>query len=292
MSTIYPLLQPLNLADFKTETVISQINSFKSKEYPAPLKRENSYNEKNKDVPVLIICPGPSHLEEMPDGQTRLEALLSRKNDQYVILAGASSLLLQNKTIRPDQVDAIIFNNPIGKYVPLLPDEPELKGIDVYTATHCLPELFTALKSRNANIIPWNAYMDHIPDLFDATQDSFGTGFSTTLASISLFSALGYRNFETIGWDGTPFYTQEEDESPDVVARRREKSTKIELNGEEFLVRNLFANDTIEFIQFVKNYPEAIDKIHVHGDKSFNGKILNDNNNARTNFSDLNIKIG
>jgi len=291
MSITYPLLQPLNLADFKEQTVISQLDSFRVNDYPAPLNFKEICNKENANIPVLIVCPGPSHLEIMSNGQTRLESLLARNNDQYVILAGAASLLLQNGTIKPNQVDAIIYNNPIGKYLPQLPTAEQLNGIKVFTATHCLPDLFTALEQSNANIIPWHAHMAHIPNLFNDSEDSIGTGFSTTLAAMSLLSAIGHRHFETIGWDGTPFYTQEQDEAPEAVARRREKSTKIALNEKEFLVRNLFANDTIEFIQFIKNYTDAIEKIHVHGETSYNGKILNDQGNPRTDFSTLNIEI-
>ena len=286
---IFSKLQPIDCTTFNEEKVRNHLRAFRQACHIQPMSKNDFNIVTNAEKTVLVVCPGPSHKEDVGNGKTRLEVILEENRDYKLILAGAGSGLLKNGTLSSDQVQGIVFNNPESDYELSLPSEEQLKDIPVYVATHCLPSVFNALQERQANIKPWNAYLTHMPDQFD-NEILVGTGYGAAVASIGLLSAFGHRNFEVIGWDGSPFYTPDDD-TLEAAKAREEQSQSVVVGGQEFIVHGPFANDVFEFANFVESYPKAITSIYVHGDLSYNGKLLNDGENPRTDFSKFQFRL-
>lgn len=67
-------------------------------------------------------------------------------------------------------------------------------------AAHCHPSVFHALEGRDVRV--WNV---DDPSTRDLTPDGVPTAVSITLVAMNLMARLGYRRFETWGWDGCYF---------------------------------------------------------------------------------------
>lgn len=67
-------------------------------------------------------------------------------------------------------------------------------------AAQCHPSVFAALEGRDVRV--WNV---DCPDTRSLTPDGVPTAVSITLVAMQLMARLGYRRFETWGWDGCYF---------------------------------------------------------------------------------------
>lgn len=284
MTIIYSGLQPIDRSCFDADLIRKNIEAFNKGSFPAPMDASHFNSRATAGTSVLVVCPGPSYREELPSGQTRLENLLENKGDADVILGGSAAGLMASGKIAPEHVDGIVFSNPESEYMNGLPDSSQLQNIPIYVATHCLPEVFEALKERDANIMPWNAYLDHMPGQFNTEEYAVGVGYGAAVSTISLMSAIGHKHFDVVGWDGSPFYDPEHDTS-EWAQDREEKSYPVTVDGKDFVVHGLFADDVPEFVSLVQKHKDAVRSLLVHGDESYNAALLNDNGGMRFDFS-------
>lgn len=78
----------------------------------------------------------------------------------------------------------------------LLPADPP-KNTVYLVAAQCHPSVFDRLEGRDVNV--WN--VEH-PATIGQTPDGVPTAVSVTLMAMQLMARLGYRRFDTWGWDG------------------------------------------------------------------------------------------
>jgi hypothetical protein len=251
------------------------------------------------DSRVFLVNPGPS--SRTSDGLD-LQKQMDRIN-QINVLCGSAVSFIDSGLVDKNYVDAVVFSNPESAYETCFSEGTDLNGVDVFVAQQCKPEVFDQLKKTGAFIIPFDAYIEGISheatytqhtseshayasrDLTDCMRDQhmgFGfepapiaptaiaIGYGAAVSAVSLFSHLGFRDFEAIGWDGTKEYTA---------------------GLEHFNIAddepNPFDNDVKEFGLLITSNPGAVKSIYLHGDGP-TAKLLNaEGNKPRTDFSAL-----
>lgn len=135
-----------------------------------------------RDLPRLtIIANGPTALEwpgwDMSTGETTLA------------LNGALRLFVENGKA-PDMWAAC---DPQGLVADFLTDAPE--STTYYVASKCHPRVFEALRDRDVRL--WHVKEPATPPGLRTCP----TASSITATALMLFRQLGWRRFETWGWD-------------------------------------------------------------------------------------------
>lgn len=124
---------------------------------------------------LRIVANGPSARQAPLDGDT-------------LAVNGALKLF-------PDGPTYWAGCDPQALLADFLTDPPERT---IYlVAAHCHPSVFEALKDRDVRL--WNV---DDPNTRHMTPDGVPTAVSVTLCAMSLMNRMGYRRFETWGWDG------------------------------------------------------------------------------------------
>lgn len=128
--------------------------------------------------PLKIIANGPSAMSADTSGET---------------LAVNGALKLFARGVGPTYWAACDPQEIVASFIP---DNPPTNTIYL-VASHCHPKVFEKLKGRDVRL--W--HVDN-PDTRDLTVDGVPTAVSITLVVMQLMGRMGYRRFETWGWDG------------------------------------------------------------------------------------------
>lgn len=141
---------------------------------------------------ALVRClpsatPRPKALKIIANGPS---ALLADLTGETLAVNGAINLFGE---VGPTYWVAF---DPQEGVAALLPADPP-KNTIYLVAAQCHPAVFTRLEGRDVRL--WN--VEH-PATADRTPDGVPTAVSVTLMAMQLMARLGYRRFDTWGWDG------------------------------------------------------------------------------------------
>lgn len=226
---------------------------------------------------VAIICPGAS-ADQKPEGSNKTHLqILNERDDVTKILAGSAHRFLREGKL--DKADAAVFNLPIGEYFSAsdLPRE----DLTYYVASHCpagtnekYPSVFQQLIDAGAqeNVRLWHAHMPEGPDFGDRV--AVGTGGGAAAGALALMAAMGHRDFEFYGCDGTADYAIDLDDFPAYAASLKQDQVAVKIDDRVYTLRRNFWNQTREMIGLIENNPDMFRSVHFHGD-SLNAKIFN-----------------
>jgi hypothetical protein len=325
--TMYEKLQPHQPADNAATLIPKNVSDFQrlngDRETRVVIGRDVNLGF-NADRPVLIVAPGPSAREGLSE---RVQA--HKDAGGVVVLAGGASMFLNkgvdgsDAILTPDQVDAVVYSNPDSDHAGLIKEGTDLTGVSVYMATHCrsyetlkdseghvlddeagnhldntdAPDVYQRIERAGGVLCPFHAHTEgvHEPEftpegaIHPQAPVVLGYGHGAVVGGMSVMSALGHRDFETIGWDGYPEYAVSLDDTPDYKKKVGEEHVILDIGGKKTAVFGPFAGDPTEFVQFVTHYPEAIRSLHVLGGGAV-AQILTPDDRPRSDFS--NVKIG
>lgn len=238
----------------------------------------SSDNQETAGRKVAIICPGASAEQKAAGSDKTHLQILNARNDVTKILAGSAHRFLREEKL--DAADAAVFNLPIGEYFSAS-DQPR-DDLTYYVASHCpaganekYPSVFQQLIDAGVqdNVRLWHAHMPEGPD-FGADRMAVGTGGGAAAGALALMAAMGHRNFEFYGCDGTVDYAVDLGDFPAYAASLKQDQVAIKIDDHVYTLRRNFWNQTQEMIGFIENNPDIVRSITFHGD-SLNAKIFN-----------------
>ncbi|MGQ0527792.1 MAG: hypothetical protein ACT4OY_07190 [Alphaproteobacteria bacterium] len=236
---------------------------------------DNKILRSSGEEKIIIVGLGPSLNQISEDGiKTNLENLKNRK-DGIVVLAAAAHKMLNDGKL--DKADFTIFNLLGASYANQV--EPVRSDVLYLLASHCDAALFDKIEKGDAEINTWNAYVPKISS-GEHGEIEIGAGSTGGTAALAVFMALGFKQFEFYGVDGSvlevdphsygvPFADAEntfpDNPNADVLT--------VSVAGKIYEVERNFLNQTLEMKAFVENYREDIHVIF-HGE-SLSSALIN-----------------
>ncbi len=229
---------------------------------------------------VAVICPG-STIRTKPEGsdQTYLQ-IIEERTDVLKILAGSGHRFLNSGEL--NSADVVVANTPCGNFVSEF--KPPRQDMLYYLASHCPaggnkntaldPDVFSHLINAGCqdNIRLWHAHIEGVTHFGD--KPSIGTGSGAGVGALLLMAALGHREFEFYGCDGSILYAVDISDLPKYVAELNDpvNQVAIKIDGKTYKTHHAFWAQTEEIAGFLNGHPEI--KVKFHGD-SLNARIFN-----------------
>ncbi len=236
---------------------------------------------------IAIVGAGPSARSE--EGVAALAARKDRSGKRMmVVLAGAGYTRLGDGF---KHADAVVLNHPNSLYVAGVPGVGA-RDLPYYVcsmapagAEEGNPSVFDAISGygHGDNIRLWHAYVDGMeepnPDQLAMTNPSGATGAAMLLYA-AMYEIAGHKGklkIEFFGMDGTADYKEGHMDNPAFhvwLENLKADQVAVRVGGGVHMVAREYWHQTLEILDFLEHYPDAIQSLHFHG-TSVNAALFN-----------------
>ncbi len=231
------------------------------------------------DCTIALVNPGPSARTE--DSLALLNSGYDLQgNPMKVVLCNAGYGMLERGLKR---ADAFVSNLP-GSSPAKFPTFGDM-DIPYYLASMCPagadpenPSVFDHLVNagKGDNIRLWHAHFEGC--IAYENRHSVGTGSGAPVAALALFAAVGYKRFAIFGMDGSSEYAVDlgdPERMKKYVETLKQEEVGVRVGQKVFTATRAFLPQTREIMNFLREYPEAVQSIRFSGDTA-NAALFND----------------
>jgi hypothetical protein len=266
------------------------------------LTTDNAGKIGDPNTTVCIVSPGPS--ARAPEVLSYLNAGHDDKGkEMLIVLASAGYGMLGRGLTKAHAWVAHHSNNTYaspneqGQMVETIPGLGDRKDIQYLVSSMSptgvdpdKPSLFDLLAQKGITPQIWHAHIEGVTDFGD-DKVSVGTGSGAPVAAMALFAAMGYRKFEFFGMDGSSAYDIDVNDTPTTqkyLQGLKDQEMAVSVGGKVFTVTRAFWPQTLEVMDFLKNYPEAVQSIKFSGNTA-NAAIFNSWNGREFTCGEIKI---
>ncbi len=269
---IFPDLQPRR-TDIDPDAVKKNVESnLAHKGFVEAMTPADVGATEESEATIAIVNPGPSLKTE--DALSKLKNRKDENGNPLKIVLGNAGYIRFNQGVFP-HADAFIVNHPDND--PLGFDGFGEADITYYVASLCQPHIIPFLEEKGRDVRIWHAHLDGV-STFSDDKVSLGTGSGAPVAALALYAAMGHTKFQIFGMDGSTDYGDalKEGSETEAYLERLENTQKgIKVGGTIYTVPEEFWVQTQEIMQFMTDYPDAVQSIHFSGGNTVNTAIFN-----------------
>lgn len=283
---VFDKLQPLSpstdnryVGDMRKDHIVGNITISRESVLEQVLTQDTVGKIADPEATVCIINPGPS--ARTPETLAYLNGSVAKDGSRLVrVLANAGYAMLAKGLTTAEFFVTHHPENKVVEGIPGLGDHDLQYLVSSASPAGADPEnpsVIEHLESKGRYPKIWHAHIEGVTDFEHSHRVAVGTGSGAPIAALALFAAMGYKKFEVFGMDGSAEYAVDLADTPTMNAYLKNlKSTEmaVSVGGKMFTVTRDFWPQTRELMDFLQNYPDAVNSLNFSGNTA-NAAIFN-----------------